>query len=134
MQLKTEIRPRADGTVRVIGVSGKAYVFEPDADGDLSAAVDDEADAALMLATGNFFPGSDEDASLALTLMQAERAAAAAAADVDAQIDEEAGMGGDDNDEDGDDDDLKADMSALPIEANTPPAPVNPERKKRQGR
>lgn len=99
MKLHTSIPPRRDGTVKVTGQDRQTYVFEADADGELSCDVTDEATLAAMLGTDNFYPADPADAE--------------AAADLVVGQDEEA----DDEPEEGDDE------SALPVEAETPPSP-----------
>jgi hypothetical protein len=110
MKLHTSITPRRDGTVRVTGQDGQAYVFEVDADGELSCDVADEATLAWMLATGNFYPANPDDAERALGLVKAA-APEADEADPDDDLDDDAAP------------------DALPVEADTPPAPKKPGRK-----
>ena len=101
MKLQTNIHPRRDGTVTVLGQDRQTYVFAADDEGLLSADVADEATVAALLATGNFWPADESDAELALALVkEAEKTARAE----------------DDDDDDGDDPD-----GGLPVEANTPP-------------
>lgn len=105
MKLQTSIQPRRDGTVKVTGHDRQTYVFERDADGDFSCDVTDEATVVALLAGGLFWPANEADFDAALALAnQAE--------------DDEDG-------DDGEDDDLTEEelAGALPVEANTPPAP-----------
>lgn len=108
MKLHTSIPPRRDGTVKVTGQeSQNIYVFEADADGELSCEVTHEGDLAWMLGTDNFYPADPADAEKAVSLVNAAEA-------------ESEGEPGEPGDEDENDDD--APMDALPVEANTPPA------------
>lgn len=102
MKLQTSIKPRRDGTVTVLGQDRQTYVFAAGPDGELTADVADEATVAHLLATGNFWPADEADQEQALELVkQAQKA--------------------DEADEDDDED--EADDNALPVEAETPPAP-----------
>lgn len=68
MRLATSITARRDGTVRAAGMSGREYTFTSvPPDGELVADVDADADLALLLATGHFYPAdpADFDAALA---------------------------------------------------------------------
>lgn len=68
MRLATSITARRDGTVRAAGMTGREYTFTSvPPDGELVADVDDDADLALLLATGHFYPAdpADFDAALA---------------------------------------------------------------------
>lgn len=103
MKLHTSIPPRRDGTVKVTGQDRQTYVFEADADGELSCDVADEATLAWMLATGNFYPANPDDAERALGLVKAATAAV--------------------EPDDADDFDDEAVPDALPVEAETPPSP-----------
>ncbi len=108
MKLHTSIQPRRDGTVKVTGQDSQTYVFEADADGELSCDVNDDATIAWMLGTDNFYPADLADAERAVSLM---------AVDVD----------DDDADDDTDEDDADEDgAAALPVEANTPPVRRKP--------
>lgn len=102
MKLQTSIKPRRDGVVNVTGVSGRTYVFAADADGDLCAVVEDQADLARLLVLGDFFPANADDNQAALALLKT-----AAPADPDA---------GDDLGEDDEPDDDPVDMNAAPVE------------------
>jgi hypothetical protein len=97
VKLQTNIPPRRDGTVTVLGQDRQTYVFAADDEGLLSADVADEATVAALLATGHFWPADADAAEQALALVK------------QAQADDE-----DDEDEDEPED-------ALPVEANTPP-------------
>jgi hypothetical protein len=97
VKLQTNIPPRRDGTVTVLGQDRQTYAFAADDEGLLSADVADEATVAALLATGHFWPADADDAEQALALVK------------QAQADDE-----DDEDEDEPED-------ALPVEANTPP-------------
>lgn len=101
MKLHTSIPPRRDGTVKVTGQDSQTYVFEVDADGELSCDVTDEATLAAMLSTDNFYPADPADAEAAADLMVGQ--------------DEEA----DDEPEEAD----ESEEGALPVEAETPPSP-----------
>lgn len=94
MRLQTNIPPRRDGTVTVLGQDRQTYVFTADDEGLLSADVADEATVAALLATGHFWPADADDAEQALALVKQAQ--------------------GDDEDED-------EPEGGLPVEANTPP-------------
>lgn len=111
MKLQTSIKPRRDGTVTVLGQDRQTYVFAAGPDGELTADVADEATVAHLLATGNFWPADEADQEQALLLVkQAQQADEADEAD----------------DED------EADDNALPVEAETPPAPRRGRARKAQ--
>ena len=97
MKLQTNIPPRRDGTVTVLGQDRQTYVFAADDEGLLSADVADEATVAALLATGHFWPADADDAQQALALVKRAQ--------------------GDDEDED----DEEEPQDGLPVEANTPP-------------
>lgn len=97
MKLQTNIPPRRDGTVTVLGQDRQTYVFAADDEGLLSADVADEATVAALLATGHFWPADADDAQQALALVKQAQ--------------------GDDEDEDDEDEP----EGGLPVEANTPP-------------
>lgn len=99
MKLQTNIPPRRDGTVTVLGQDRQTYVFAADDEGLLSADVADEATVAALLAGGRFWPANESDAEQALALVKQAQ--------------------GDDDDE-GEDDEDEPD-GGLPVEANTPP-------------
>ena len=98
MKLQTNIPPRRDGTVTVLGQDRQTYVFAAGQDGELTSDVADEATVAHLLATGNFWPANEADHAQALALVKQAQ--------------------GDDDDEDEDDDEPE---DALPVEANTAP-------------
>lgn len=100
MKLQTNIPPRRDGTVTVLGQDRQTYVFAADDEGLLSADVADEATVAALLATGNFWPADESDAELALALVKEAEKTARAEDDEDDEDEPEGG---------------------LPVEANTPP-------------
>lgn len=97
MKLQTNIPPRRDGTVTVLGQDRQTYVFAADDEGLLSADVTDEATVAALLATGHFWPADADDSEQALALVKQAQ--------------------GDDEDEDDEDEP----EGGLPVEANTPP-------------
>lgn len=105
MRLNTSIQARRSGTVIATGVSGARYEFKPGADGELECDVADAADVAALLATHNFYPADEGDFEAALALTRAQ--------DQDDPVD-------------ANEDDAQA-LTALPVEANTPP---QPERKR----
>ncbi len=122
MKLHTSIPPRRDGTVKVTGQDRQTYVFEADANGDLSCDVADEADLAMMLATDNFYPADPEDANRAADLLQqADKAD-------EGQDAGDSGADGDDSGEPEDEGDEPVNENAMPVEANTPPAPARARR------
>ena len=98
MKLQTNIPPRRDGTVTVLGQDRQTYVFAADDEGLLSADVADEATVAALLATGHFWPADADDAEQALALVKQAQ--------------------GDDEDDEDDEDEPEG---GLPVEANTPP-------------
>ena len=98
MKLQTNIPPRRDGTVTVLGQDRQTYVFAADDEGLLSADVADEATVAALLATGHFWPADADDAEQALALVKQAQ--------------------GDDEDDEDDEDEPE---DALPVEANTAP-------------
>lgn len=100
MKLQTSIKPRRDGTVTVFGQDRQTYVFATGPDGELTADVADEATVAHLLATGNFWPADEADQEQALLLVKQAQQADEAEEDED-----------------------EADDNALPVEAETPPAP-----------
>lgn len=105
MKLNTSIPARRSGTV-LARVAGALIEFKPGEDGELSAEVVDPQAVTELLNTGNFYPANEADYDAALAM--ARQAAG------DDQGDD---LGDDDGDE-GDGDNL----TALPLEANTPPA------------
>ena len=98
MKLQTNIPPRRDGTVTVLGQDRQTYVFAAYDEGLLSADVADEATVAALLATGHFWPADADDAEQALALVKQAQ--------------------GDDEDDEDDEDEPEG---GLPVEANTPP-------------
>jgi hypothetical protein len=110
MKLETSIPMRTDGTVRVAGLDGKAYVFKMDAEsGMVSCDVSHDETLAHLLRIGTFFPIDMADYDKAESMLDMSKAP-----DTD----------GDDGQDDGDDDeDEEVDPNALPVEAGTPPAP-----------
>lgn len=109
MKLQTSIPPRRDGTVKANGQDRQTYVFVADDSGDLTCDVTDEATVAQLLDSKMFWPADPAEMDKALTLIKKP-----AGNDQD--------TGGDGNDDSPDDDPV--DLSALPIEANTPPVPA----------
>lgn len=109
MKLQTSIKPRRDGTVTVLGQDRQTYVFAAGPDGELTADVADEATVAHLLATGNFWPADEADQEQALLLVKQAQQADEAEEDED-----------------------EADDNALPVEAETPPAPRRGRARKAQ--
>jgi len=105
MKLQTSIPPRRDGTVRHTGKDRRTYVFEAGPDGELTCDVDNEDEAAALLATGMFWPADPDDFEKALTISTPAPDSAPAAADADEVLDDEDEVIG----------------NGLPVEANTPP-------------
>ncbi len=116
MKLQTGIKPRRDGTVTVQGLNGKAYVFQPDEFGELTADIDHEATVAHLLKLDAFLPADEADFDRALLTM---KAAQGPGPDADA---------GDDLDDDDDEDD-SPNPDAPPVESKTLPAPAAPTAK-----
>ena len=122
MKLSTEIKPRSDGTLSVVGEDGKTYVFKGE---PLECDIEHEPTVARLLKLDTFFPANDDDQDAALALLKAQGDG----------LDD-----GDDGDDDGeldDDGDLKSDPNALPLEANTAPkapAPTKPPKGSRKPR
>ena len=114
MKLQTSIAPRRDGVVRVLGQDRQTYVFAPGPDGELTCDVTDVATVAALLATQNFWPADPEDTDHALDLVKKT-------------TQPEGGEPGGDDDEDDDEEDV---ADALPVEANTPPAPKRAKKAK----
>jgi len=114
MKLQTSIAPRRDGTVRVSGLDRQTYVFAPGPDGELTCDVTDEATVAALLATQNFWPADPEDADHALNLVKKT-------------TQPDGGEPGGDDDLDDDEEEV---ADALPVEANTPPAPKRAKKAK----
>lgn len=109
MKLQTSIKPRRDGTVTVLGQDRQTYVFAAGPDGELTAEVADQATVAHLLATGNFWPADEADQEQALLLVKQAQQADEAEEDED-----------------------EADDNALPVEAETPPAPRRGRARKAQ--
>lgn len=112
MKLQTSIKPRRDGTVTVLGKDRQTYVFVAGPDGELTADVADEATVAHLLATGNFWPADEADQEQALELVKQAQ-----------KTDEDEGDEEDEDDEP---------VDALPVEAETPPAPRRGRARKAQ--
>lgn len=110
MKLQTSIPPRRDGTVKVNGQDRQTYVFVADDSGDLTCDVFDEATVAKLLDSKMFWPADPAEMDKALTLIKKPAT--------------DGGSNADDGLGDGNDDDDQVNLSALPIEANTPPAPA----------
>lgn len=104
MKLQTSIQPRRNGTVTVTGQDSQTYVFEADSDGELTCDVADEATVAALLTTDKFWPANPDDFETAEKLIAANEEEEADATD----------------EEYGDDEEV---ADALPVEAETPPAP-----------
>lgn len=124
MKLQTEIKPRRDGTVKVSGLDGKSYTFQPDEAGDLVCNVEHEQTVAWLLSTQNFFPADAADFGRALGLT-------GGGAGQPLQV-QQVKLGAD-LDDDGDDaggghDDLSDRPAPLPIEAGTPPSSKKPKK------
>ena len=100
MKLQTSIKPRKDGRVLATGANGKTYIFASDDNGDLVGDVEHEPTIAMLLRTELFTPVDDGDFAAAIELT--------------AEV----------PDPDELDPDDESDPDALPVEANTPPAPV----------
>lgn len=111
MKLQTSIQPRRDGTVKVVGQDQKTYVFEADADGELSCDISDMPTVSALLSGGLFWPANQEDHDAALAAVETTR-------------DDDEGEDGKDGDDGDDDLSDEALVGALPIEANTPLAPA----------
>lgn len=76
MKLIADVKPRGDGTVTA-SVGSNKYVFKAAEDGRLTADVSD-ADADVLLDTGNFYPASEDDSAIdAAKVAQLDAAAAA---------------------------------------------------------
>lgn len=73
MKLQTEIKPRRDGVVTLVGEDGKSYVFKADETGALVCDVDHELTIVTATRSGNFFPAFEEDEAAVMAL--AEKAA-----------------------------------------------------------
>lgn len=119
MKLQTSIKPRRDGTVKVIGQDRQTYVFVADEDGLLSGEVPDAATVAELIKSENFWPLSDEDNERALAMVGGGQSGVPAAGGQTGEPDD------DESDTDGDEADGPG-MNALPVEANTPPVRRKP--------
>ena len=108
MKLQTSIKPRLDGTVIVDGKDGQTYTFEQDESGDLTGEIPHEETVAHLLAGGLFYPADPADFEAAVAL----------AATANSPAEPEADEGGED----------EVDMTALPIEDNTPPSRKPPRK------
>ena len=77
MKLFTDLKARADGSVILQG-RAKEYQFTEGEDGVLACVVDDEADVATALESGNFYPseGDDDEAETILSRAQEARGVA----------------------------------------------------------
>lgn len=106
MLLMTTIAPRRDGTVVVRGRDDRAYVFAPDAAGDLVCDIDDDETIARVLRTGDFEPVDVADHAHAAELLMPPAVE-------------------DDEEEEEDD---EPDENAPPVEADTAPAPAKAAR------
>lgn len=98
MKLCTDITPRRDGTVRVLGEDGQTYVFEGD---PLECEIAHEPTLKRLLKLGPFFPAAEADEGAAMLLLQEDAA--------------------DEQDQDGDRDLDPVDPNAPPVEEKTPP-------------
>jgi hypothetical protein len=114
MKLSTDIKPRSNGTVSLLGLNGKAYVFSGD---PLECDVDHDATVAHLLRLGSFFPASERDEQEALELLGQKDGGDASGNPIEGG---EGAQGGE-LDKDGDE---RADLNALPLEANTPPQDI----------
>lgn len=79
MKLIADVKPRTDGTVTA-SVEKRNYKFTKGDDGRLSAEVPD-ADADVLLDTGNFYPAAEDDSAIVDAEKAAQLDAAAAALD-----------------------------------------------------
>ncbi len=118
MKLSTTIQPRRDGTVNFKGPSGAAYTFRDEA-GELCADVPDEGDVRAALLLDHFYPTDAKDDEAARALLASARDADQGAGDEDDDLDEVLDADGNPIDP----------GSALPVEANTPPAAGKKPRK-----
>ena len=71
MKLFTELKPRADGSVILQG-RAKEYQFTEGKDGVLACDIEDEADVATALESGNFYPSEGDDDAAAELLARAQ--------------------------------------------------------------
>jgi hypothetical protein len=72
MKLQTSIKPRRDGTVRVLGKDSQTYVFAPGHDKELTCDVSDADTIAFLLGGGLFWPADPDDFQTALSLTKKE--------------------------------------------------------------
>lgn len=79
MKLIADLKPRTDGTVTA-SVEKRNYKFTKGDDGRLTADVPD-ADADVLLDTGNFYPATEDDSAIVDAEKAAQFDAAAAALD-----------------------------------------------------
>ena len=86
MKLFTDLKARADGSVILQG-RAKAHEFVAGEDGVLACDVDDEADVALALESGNFYP-DEADADEAETILSRAQGARGAADEGDDEADD----------------------------------------------
>lgn len=114
MKLQTFIRPRANGTVKVLGEDGQNYEFTADAEGVLVCDIEHEPTVERLLTLGDFEPVDAADFEAALALANKSKAA-----------DDE----GDEGDGDDEGDGEEENPNALPVEANTPPVPKAAKKK-----
>ncbi|MBI5255525.1 MAG: hypothetical protein HY855_03425 [Burkholderiales bacterium] len=118
MKLIATIKPRTDGTVLATGPSKKDYTFKVDVDtGDPTCDVEDEADVAHFLGTGNFEPADEADFDRADLLVKKP-------VNADDGSDGSDGSDGGTSDPDSLPDDLPTDPNALPVEGSAAPAPA----------
>jgi len=110
MKIETTIKPRRNGTVNVV-IDGVTYLFAEDDQGRLVADVESEEHLSYLLGLGDFLPADEDDFEVAQGL-------------IDSQDDDEEG------DDDGDEAIGEGDLSALPLEENTPPSGKKPRKVK----
>ncbi len=72
MKIQTSIKPRLDGTVKVIGQDGQKYEFVADQHGELCCDVTHKKTVAHLVATGNFWPADESDFDSAIQLTKTE--------------------------------------------------------------
>lgn len=115
MLVQTTIKPRRDGTVKVIGQDGSKLDFVANESGDLVCDVEDKETLKKLLANGAFIPYDEKDFEAAEELV------------VEA---EEEAKGEDDEGPEASDDDEETEIvnGGLPIEAETPPKRMKPRK------
>lgn len=86
MKLFTDLKARADGSLILQG-RAKEYEFVAGEDGVLACDVDDEADVALALDSGNFYP-DEADADEAEAILSRAQEARGAADEGDDEADD----------------------------------------------